>query len=72
MVRLELIASDPKLKLALAELSGRITTADMQKLDAKVSLDHKKPADVASGIFNAGRFEIIFREQTKNRFRTSK
>jgi len=48
MVRLELIAEDPKLEPALAELSGRITTADMQKLDAKVSIDHKKPADVAA------------------------
>lgn len=48
MVRLELIAEDPRLQPALAELSGRITTADMQKLNARVSVDHKKPADVAA------------------------
>jgi osmoprotectant transport system substrate-binding protein len=48
MVRLQLLADDPKLQPALAELSGRITTPDMQKLDAKVSIDHKKPADVAA------------------------
>jgi osmoprotectant transport system substrate-binding protein len=48
MVRLELLAEDPKMQPALAELSGRITTVDMQKLDAKVSVDHKKPADIAA------------------------
>jgi osmoprotectant transport system substrate-binding protein len=48
MVKLELLAEDPKMQSALAELSGRISTADMQKLDAKVSVDHKKPADVAA------------------------
>ncbi len=48
MVRLELLAEDPKMQPALAELSGRITTVDIQKLDAKVSIDHKKPADIAA------------------------
>ena len=27
---------------------GKITTADMRRLDAQVSIDHKIPADVAA------------------------
>ena len=48
MVRLDLLANDPKIQPALAELSGKITTADMRKLNAQVGIDHKKPADVAA------------------------
>jgi osmoprotectant transport system substrate-binding protein len=48
LVRLDLLANDPKIQPALAELSGRITNADMQRLDAEVVVDHKKPALVAA------------------------
>jgi glycine betaine/choline ABC-type transport system substrate-binding protein len=48
LARGDLLANDPKIQPALAELSGKITTADMQKLDAEVSADKKKPADVAA------------------------
>ena len=48
MARLDLLANDPKIQPALAELSGKITTADMRRLDAQVSIDHKIPADVAA------------------------
>jgi osmoprotectant transport system substrate-binding protein len=48
MARMDLLAGDPTIQPALAELSGKITNATMQKLDAMVSIDHRKPADVAS------------------------
>jgi osmoprotectant transport system substrate-binding protein len=48
IARLDLLATDPKIQPALAELSGRITNADMQNLNAQVVFDHKKPADVAA------------------------
>jgi glycine betaine/choline ABC-type transport system substrate-binding protein len=48
LVRLDLLATDPKIQPALAELSGKITNAAIQQLGAKVSFDHKKPADVAA------------------------
>jgi glycine betaine/choline ABC-type transport system substrate-binding protein len=49
MIRADLLANDPKIQPALAELSGRITNDAMSKLDAEVDVDHKKPADVARG-----------------------
>lgn len=48
VARQDLLANDPKIQPALAELSGRITTADMQRLDSAVVADKKKPADVAA------------------------
>jgi osmoprotectant transport system permease protein len=48
IARVNLLANDPKIQPALAELSGKITTADMQKLNARVGADHKKPADVVA------------------------
>jgi glycine betaine/choline ABC-type transport system substrate-binding protein len=48
MARKDLIDDDPKLQPALAELSGRFTNDVLRKLDAKVDVDHKKPAEVAA------------------------
>ena len=48
MVRADLLANDPKIQPALAELSGKITTDAIRKLNAEVAVDHKKPADVAA------------------------
>lgn len=48
MVRVDLLINDPKIQPALAELSGKITNETMRKLDAEVTVDHKKPADVAA------------------------
>lgn len=48
VVRVDLLANDPKIQPALAELSGKLTTEGIRKLDAEVGVDHKKPADVAA------------------------
>jgi glycine betaine/choline ABC-type transport system substrate-binding protein len=48
IVRVDLLAKDPKIQTALAELSGKITNDAMRKLDAQVDVDHKKPGDVAA------------------------
>jgi glycine betaine/choline ABC-type transport system substrate-binding protein len=48
LARQDLLANDPKIQPALAELSGRISTEMMQKMDAQVSADKKKPAEVAA------------------------
>jgi glycine betaine/choline ABC-type transport system substrate-binding protein len=48
VVRADLLANDPKIQPALAELSGKLTNAVIRKLDAEVGVDHKKPADVAA------------------------
>ena len=48
MVRADLLANDPKIQPALAELSGKLTKEAIRKLDAEVGVDHKKPADVAT------------------------
>jgi osmoprotectant transport system substrate-binding protein len=48
MVKTGLLENDPKIQPALAELSGKITNADIQKLEAAVAVEHKKPADVAA------------------------
>jgi osmoprotectant transport system substrate-binding protein len=49
MVRADLLANDPKIQPALAELAGKITNDTMRKLNADVDVDRKKPADVAAG-----------------------
>jgi osmoprotectant transport system substrate-binding protein len=48
MVRADLLLNDPKIRPALAELSGKITNDALRKLDAEVDVDHKKPAQVAT------------------------
>jgi glycine betaine/choline ABC-type transport system substrate-binding protein len=48
LARVDLLASDPKIQPALAELSGKITTATMRRLNAEVIVDHKKPAEAAT------------------------
>ena len=48
MAKMDLLANDPQIQPALAELSGRITTDDLQRLDARVLMDKKKPAEVAA------------------------
>jgi glycine betaine/choline ABC-type transport system substrate-binding protein len=49
VARMDLLANDPKIRPALAELSGKLTKEGIRKLDAEVGVDHKKPADVAAG-----------------------
>jgi glycine betaine/choline ABC-type transport system substrate-binding protein len=48
VVRMDLLANDPKIRPALQELSGKLTKEGIRKLDAEVGVDHKKPADVAA------------------------
>lgn len=48
VVRADLLANDPKIQPALAELSGKLTKESIRKLDAKLDVDHQKPADVAA------------------------
>jgi osmoprotectant transport system substrate-binding protein len=48
VVRADLLANDPKIQPALAELSGKLTKASIRRLDAAVGVDHKKAADVAA------------------------
>jgi glycine betaine/choline ABC-type transport system substrate-binding protein len=48
VVRMDLLANDPKIQPALAELAGKLTKEGIRKLDAEVGVDHKKPADVAA------------------------
>ncbi len=43
----DLLADDPKIQPALAELSGKFTNADMLRMNAEVGIDHKTLADVA-------------------------
>jgi osmoprotectant transport system substrate-binding protein len=43
-----LFSREPKARAALEELSGKLTTATMQKLNAQVVGSHRRPADVAS------------------------
>jgi osmoprotectant transport system substrate-binding protein len=49
MVRADLLANDPKIQPALAELAGKIANDTLRKLNAAVDVDRKKPADVAAG-----------------------
>jgi len=48
MARQDIFAAEPKLKAALAELSGKFTNEIMRKLDAAVDVDHRQVRDVAS------------------------
>jgi glycine betaine/choline ABC-type transport system substrate-binding protein len=47
LARGDLLASDPKIQIALTELSGKFTNDAIRKLTAQVDVDHKKPADAA-------------------------
>jgi osmoprotectant transport system substrate-binding protein len=48
LARADLLANDPKIQVALAELSGKLTKDGIRKLDAEVGVDHKKAAEVAA------------------------
>lgn len=48
LVREDLFASQPKLRPALAELSGKFTNELMRKLDAAVDVDHRPIREVAA------------------------
>lgn len=48
LVRKELIAAEPGLRPALAELSGKFTADTMRKLNAQVDLEHRPLAAVAA------------------------
>ncbi|HWZ33639.1 MAG TPA: glycine betaine ABC transporter substrate-binding protein [Bryobacteraceae bacterium] len=48
MVRQDVLADEPRLKPALAELSGKFTNEVMRKLDAAVDVDHRQPSQVAA------------------------
>jgi len=47
VVREDVLARDPALEKALAELSGRITEAEMRRMNAAVDLEHHSVPDVA-------------------------
>jgi glycine betaine/choline ABC-type transport system substrate-binding protein len=48
LVRKDLIAAEPGLRAALAELSGKIHAEVIQKLNSEVDLHGRSPAAVAS------------------------
>jgi|GEM_PF-393854 len=48
VARSDILATDPKIKAALAELSGKLSNDAIAKLAAEVDVDHKKLADVAA------------------------
>lgn len=48
LVRQEALAADPKLRAALAELSGKFTTEGVRRMSAEVDLNHREPASVAA------------------------
>ncbi len=47
LTRGDLLSSDPKIQIALAELAGKFTNDAIRKLNAQVDVDHKQPADAA-------------------------
>jgi osmoprotectant transport system substrate-binding protein len=49
LVRMDVLAGDPRLRPALAELSGKFTNDVMRKLDAAVDVDHRQVREVAAG-----------------------
>jgi osmoprotectant transport system substrate-binding protein len=49
LVRMDVLTGDPRLRPALAELSGKFTNDVMRKLDAAVDVDHRQVRDVAAG-----------------------
>ncbi len=48
VAREESISKEPRVRAALEELTGKLTTATMQKLNAQVVGKHRRPADVAA------------------------
>ena len=48
LVRKDLLAAEPTLRAALAELSGKFSVATMRKLNADVDLNHRPVATVAT------------------------
>ncbi|HEY2842176.1 MAG TPA: glycine betaine ABC transporter substrate-binding protein [Bryobacteraceae bacterium] len=48
LVRKDLLAADARLRPALAELSGRLSAATMQKLNAQMDLEHRPVATIAA------------------------
>ena len=48
LVRQEVIAAEPGLRDALAELSGKFTNDLMRKMNAQVDVDHRQPSEVAA------------------------
>ena len=48
LVRKDLMAAEPGLQPALAELSGKISADVMRKLNAQIDVDHKPVASVAA------------------------
>jgi len=47
VVREDLLARDPAVEKALTALSGRITEAEMRRMNAAVELEHRSVPDVA-------------------------
>jgi osmoprotectant transport system substrate-binding protein len=48
LVRQDVLSTEPKLRSALAELSGKFTTAGVRKMSAEVELSHREPAAIAA------------------------
>jgi osmoprotectant transport system substrate-binding protein len=48
MVRSDAMIDEPRLRPALAELSGKLNNETMRKMDAAVDVDHRQPAQVAA------------------------
>jgi glycine betaine/choline ABC-type transport system substrate-binding protein len=48
LARMDVLADDPQIRPALAELSGKFTNDLMRKLDAAVDVDHRQVRDVAA------------------------
>ncbi|HEY4362530.1 MAG TPA: glycine betaine ABC transporter substrate-binding protein [Bryobacteraceae bacterium] len=48
LVRADALTAEPKLRAALAELSGKFTTEAVRKMAAQVDLDHMDPAALAT------------------------
>lgn len=48
LARQDIQTDEPRLKPALLELSGKITSEAMRKMNAAVDVDHRRPADVAA------------------------
>jgi glycine betaine/choline ABC-type transport system substrate-binding protein len=47
VARAATLLAHPELRTALATLSGRITVADMRRMNRAVDAEHRDPADVA-------------------------
>jgi glycine betaine/choline ABC-type transport system substrate-binding protein len=53
VVREDFFSKEPKARAALEELTGKLTTATMRKLNAQVVGSHRRPAEVASGFLDS-------------------